>query len=154
MRSVWVLLRGAPHQGQEPPPLKIYFARLGLRLSFGHSAAQRRAPDQLPPLVERISIAKWGQSVQECISPFKWDEKNRGFPPSWETLAPSQHFACSLTKLARRPQVIITHPGVALLWVPTLECAPARAPGVCVFEERVGVGVHNSRVSESTDVLR
>ena len=43
---------------------------------------------------------------------------------------------------------LITHPGVALLWVPTLEGAPARAPGGCVFEEQVGVGVHNARVSE------
>ena len=31
--------------------------------------------------------------------------------------------------------------------------APARAPGGCVFEEQVGVGVHNARVSESTDDL-
>jgi len=37
---------------------------------------------------------------------------------------------------------------VALLWVPTLGGAPARAPGGCVFEEQVGVGVHNARVSE------
>ena len=42
----------------------------------------------------------------------------------------------------------ITHPGVALLWVPALGGAPARAPGGCVFEEQVGVGVHNARVSE------
>ena len=48
--------------------------------------------------------------------------------------------------------VLFTHPGMALLWVPTLEGAPARAPGGCVFEEQVGVGVHNSRVSERTDV--
>jgi hypothetical protein len=34
---------------------------------------------------------------------------------------------------------------VALLWVPTLGGAPARAPGGCVFEEQVGVGVHNAR---------
>jgi hypothetical protein len=40
---------------------------------------------------------------------------------------------------------------VALLWVLTLGGAPARAPGGCVFEEQVGVGVHNARVSESTD---
>ena len=44
------------------------------------------------------------------------------------------------------------HPGVALLWVLTLGGAPARAPGGCVFEEQVGVGVYNARVSESTDV--
>ena len=49
--------------------------------------------------------------------------------------------------------VVFTHPGVALLWVPTLGGAPARAPGGCVFEEQVGVGVHNARVSESTDDL-
>ena len=46
----------------------------------------------------------------------------------------------------------ITHPGVALLWLLTFGGAPARAPGRCVFEEQVGVGVHNARVSESTDV--
>ena len=43
---------------------------------------------------------------------------------------------------------LVTHPGVALLWVPTLGGAPARAPGGCVFKEQVGVGVHNARVSE------
>ena len=93
--SVWVLSRGASHEGPRAP-LKIYFARLGLRLISGHSAAQRRPPDQLPPLVERLSIAKWGQGVQESTFPFKWDGKFfANFPPSWETLAPSQHFACS-----------------------------------------------------------
>jgi hypothetical protein len=40
--------------------------------------------------------------------------------------------ACSLC--------FIVHSGVALLWVPALGGAPARAPGGCVFEERVGVG--------------
>ena len=35
-----------------------------------------------------------------------------------------------------------------MLWVPTFGGAPARAPGGCVFEEQVGVGVHNARVSE------
>jgi len=29
---------------------------------------------------------------------------------------------------------------------------PGRAPGGFVFEEQVGVGVHNARASESTDV--
>ena len=48
---------------------------------------------------------------------------------------------------------IFTHPGVALLWVPALGGAPARAPGGCVFEEQVDVRVHNARVSESTDDL-
>ena len=51
------------------------------------------------------------------------------------------------------PDNVITYPGVALLWVPTLGGAPARAPGGCVFEEQVGVGMHNARVSESTDDL-
>ena len=41
--------------------------------------------------------------------------------------------------------LLITHPGVALLWVPTLGGAPARAPGGCVFEEQVGVGVRYAR---------
>ena len=93
--SVWMLSRGASHEGPRAP-LKIYFARLGLRSTCGHPAAQRRPPDQLPPLVERLSIAKWGQGVQESTFPFKWDGKFfANFPPSWETLAPSQHFACS-----------------------------------------------------------
>ena len=39
---------------------------------------------------------------------------------------------------------LFTHPGVALLWVPTLGGAPARAPGGCVFEERVGMGGRNA----------
>ena len=39
---------------------------------------------------------------------------------------------------------LFTHPGGALLWVPTLGGAPARAPGGYVFEEQVGVGVHNA----------
>ena len=47
----------------------------------------------------------------------------------------------------------ITHPGVALLWVPALGGAPAKAPGGFVFEEQMGVGVHNTRVSESTGDL-
>ena len=38
-----------------------------------------------------------------------------------------------------------------MLWVPTLGGAPARAPGGCDFEERVGVDVHNARVSETTN---
>ena len=49
--------------------------------------------------------------------------------------------------------VVFTHPGVALLWVPTLGGAPARASGGFVSEDQVGVGVHNARVSESTDDL-
>ena len=48
---------------------------------------------------------------------------------------------------AYRYNELFTHPGVALLWVPTLGGAPARAPGGCVFEERVGVGVHNAQKS-------
>ena len=35
-------------------------------------------------------------------------------------------------------------PGLALLWVPTLGGAPARASGGCVFEERVGLGGRNA----------
>ena len=94
--SVWMLSRGASHEGPRAP-LKIYFARLGLRSTCGHPAAQRRPPDQLPPLVERLSIAKWGQGVQESTLPFKWDGKLcfAYFPQSWETPAPSQRFACS-----------------------------------------------------------
>ena len=34
------------------------------------------------------------------------------------------------------------HIPVALLWVPTLGGGPARAPGGCVFEEQVGVGLN------------
>ena len=49
--------------------------------------------------------------------------------------------------------MFIKYPGMALLWVPALGGALARAPGGCVFEEQVGVGVHNARVSESTDDL-
>ena len=52
-----------------------------------------------------------------------------------------------------RSASVFKHPGVALLWVPTLGSAPARTVGRCVFEERVGVGVHNARVAESTDDL-
>ena len=62
---------------------------------------------------------------------------------------------CALELFVRASGVsVIAHPGVALLWVPTLLDAPARAPGGCVFEKRVGVDVHNARVSESTNDLR
>ena len=58
-----------------------------------------------------------------------------------------------VAKMTEGKTRFITHPGVALLWVPALGGAPARAPGGCVFEERVGVGVHNARVSDSADDL-
>ena len=43
---------------------------------------------------------------------------------------------------------ITAHPGAALLRVPTSGDAPARAPGGCVFEQRLGVGGRNARKSE------
>ena len=65
----------------------------------------------------------------------------------------AQVLLCGNWNLITR-EIFITHLGVALLWMPTLGGAPARAPGGFVFEERVGVGVHNSRISESSDVVR
>ena len=44
------------------PPLEVHFARLGLRSTFGHAAAQSRPPDHLPPRVERLSMAKCSSS--------------------------------------------------------------------------------------------
>ena len=52
--------------------------------------------DQSGGSTAKDNIAKWSQGVQESTFPFKWDGKFfANFPPSWETLAPSQHFACS-----------------------------------------------------------
>ena len=101
--SVWMLSRGASHEGPRAP-LKIYFARLGLRSTCGHPAAQRRPPDQLPPLVERLSIAKWGQGVQESTFPFKWDGKFfRKFSTIVGNASPQSTFCVLPTKSARRP---------------------------------------------------
>lgn len=47
---------------QGAPPLEVHFARLGLRSTFGHAAAQSRPPDHLPPRVERLSMAKCSSS--------------------------------------------------------------------------------------------
>ena len=96
--------QGVPHTKARRAPLKIYFARLGLRSTFGHAAAQSRPPDQLPPRVERLEMAKWGQGVQESILPSKWDgEYFRKFSTIVGNASPQSTFCVLPTKSARRP---------------------------------------------------
>ena len=104
---VWGLFgcsQGVPRTKARRAPLKIYFARLGLRSSFGHAAAQRRRPDQLPQRVERFAMAKWGQGAQESILPSKWDgEYFRKFSTTVGNASPQSTFCVLPTKSARHP---------------------------------------------------
>lgn len=128
---------------QRSPPLScVYFGLFRMR-----SSTDRR---QAPQAVCRRRAARRGETLHKERRTRGAGTRGGGFKPPCPFgvrgkpcgVGRRKGFARCVSRGAlKHLSYFMTHPGVALLWVPTFGGAPVRARGGCVFEERLGVGV-------------